>query len=139
MFPNRDQRTSHGLRRYTAAPGPLLDEPTVLVGTRSCDRKTSGPTVVAEPAAPPAGPSDPAHKECRVCASLLRPAFQFLPAVRVSVRRSRSTVVPESLASAVADSRGVPRRSFRQFPDYLCWPSPVVMLASGFPAHILPP
>jgi len=33
---------SRGLRRYTAAPAPPLDEPTVPAGTHRYDRKTSG-------------------------------------------------------------------------------------------------
>ena len=52
ISPNQDQRTSRDLRRYTAAPMPPLDEPTVPVETRSCDWKTSCPTASPEPASP---------------------------------------------------------------------------------------
>src|SRR5439155_862985 len=101
-FFDRDQRTSRGLRRYTAAPVPPLDEPTVLAGTHSCDRKTSGPTASAEPASPPAGSVDPAPWGYQACVSRFRPAYGFPPASPVSVRRSRSVVVPGWLARAAS-------------------------------------
>src|ERR1035438_8622408 len=136
--PSRDQRTSRGLWRYTAAPVPPPDEPTVPVGTRSCDRKTSGPTASAEPASPPVGSFDPTHKECRAFA-LLRPAWGFPPALPASVRRFRLAIVPGWLANAASDSQRFHRQSSCRSPRYLYWPSHAAMLLSCFPAHILPP
>src|ERR1022692_4117699 len=117
---------------------PLPAEPTVPAGTRSCDRRTSGPTASAEPASPPAGSTDPAPSECPACAPL-RPAWGFPPASPASARRFRSSVVPGWLANAVSGSRRFRRRSSHRRPHYLYSPSPAAMLPSGFLAHILPP
>src|SRR5947208_3558443 len=43
IFPSQNQPPSRSLRRYTAAPGPLLAELTARAETRSCDRKTCPP------------------------------------------------------------------------------------------------
>src|SRR5208337_2890381 len=51
---------SRSLRRCIAAPELPLDELTVPVENRSCGRRTSSPTAVAEPASPLAGSIDPA-------------------------------------------------------------------------------
>lgn len=55
ISPERDQRTSRGLRRYIAAPAPLPDGRPPPVGTRNRVRKTSRPTTSVEPPSPPAG------------------------------------------------------------------------------------
>src|ERR1035437_6346455 len=63
--PNQNQRTSHNLRRYIAAPGPPPVGHSAPVENRSCVRKTSGPTASAKPAAPPAGRIGPTPSGCQ--------------------------------------------------------------------------
>src|SRR5258708_9569219 len=138
ISPNRDQRTSRGLRRYIAAPAPLLDERTVPVGTRSCVRKMSRPTASVEPALPPAGSIDPAPLGCRACASL-HPVWGFLLASPVSVHRIHSAVAPGRLASVASGSRRCHRQSSRRCPHCPYWLSPVAMLPPCSLDHISPP
>src|SRR5207302_3861257 len=136
--PSRNLRTSRSLRRCTAAPEPLLDEPTAPAGTRSCVRKTSGPTASVKPAAPLAGLTGPTPSGCQACASL-RPACRFRHVKPVAAHRSHSTVVPASLANAVPSTPVIHPRSSRRFPDSLGSLGLVSMLLFDSLAHILPP
>jgi hypothetical protein len=43
ISPDPNQSPSRSLQRYTSAPVPPLDAPSVPDENRSCDRKTSGP------------------------------------------------------------------------------------------------
>src|SRR3954453_12988289 len=137
ISPSQDRRTSCNLRRCTAAPVLPLDELIAPVENRSCLQKRSDPNGVAEPAKSTAGSGDPTRLGCQAFAPH-RPAWGFPPASPASVHKFRSAAVHGFLASTVLDSRSVDRQSSCRFRRYLYWPSPAVMLLSGFLAHILP-
>src|ERR1019366_4515496 len=138
ISPNQNQRTSRTLRRYTAAPGPPPAGPTAPAENRSCVRKTSGPTASAKPAVPLAGRTGPALSGCQAFAPL-HPASGSPPASPASARRSHSSVVPGSLASAVPGILVIHPRSSRRSPDSPGSLGLVSTLFSGSLAHILPP
>ncbi len=133
-FPDRDPPPSDARRRYTAAPWPPPDAPSVADETRDCARKTSAPTCVAEPASPLAGQTGPAPSECPACASP-RPAWRSLLVSPVAACRSHLAVVPVGLASAASGSRVTPTLSCRRSPDSPYWPSPVVKPVGSSPAR----
>src|SRR5580698_6607584 len=122
ISPSRDPPPSGILRQYTAAPCAPLASHCAPVENRGCVRRTSGPSASAEPAAPPAGQTDPAHKECLACAFHCHPASGFPPALPVAVHRFHFAAVPRSLAHAASGRPVIRRRSSRPPPDSLYSP-----------------
>src|SRR6266568_8605627 len=138
ISPSRNQRTSRSLQRYTAAPGLPPAWSTAPVENHSCVRKTSGPTAFAVPAAPFAGPPGPPPSGCQAFAPL-RPACRFRHVTPALADRSRSTVVPASLANVVPSTPVIHPRSSRRSPDSLGWLGLASTLFFGSLAHTLPP
>src|SRR5437588_13122777 len=96
---NQDQRTSRNLPQCTSVLGLPPHAATVPAGIHSCCQKTSGPTSVARPVAPPVGCTDPPPWERLVCA-LPRPASRSPPVLPAAACRPLSSVLPEWLSSA---------------------------------------
>ena len=142
IYPNRDQRTSRGLRRYTAALVPPLDEPTVPVETRSCNWKTSGPTASAEPASPPAGSLDPAPSGRSARTALepssplgwaeIRHPFHPLRGQRFEVLKKRRIAGIDTLVL-----RELERGSFSVAREWTDWADPPLSDSLGIPKRRL--
>ena len=112
ISPDQGLPPSVGPPPFAAGPPRPPDAPTAPGGTRSCVRKTSGPSPAATPARRPAGQIGPVPWECPICA-FPRSASGCIPASPVAACRSRSITVPGWLASAPAGARAVDRRSSR--------------------------
>ena len=138
ISPNQDLPPIAGPQPSAAAPPRPPDAPNAPGETRSCVRKTSGPSAPAGPGPPTAGRIDPAPSVCPACACP-RPASGCTPVSPAAVGRSRSAAVPGWPASARAGARADRRRSSRPPPDSPGFPGLVPVPACSCPARRLAP